>query len=103
MFDYENLSTASLSPLIVSGERRQGWYVMYDVDRCERCGVACQAPNAVNVQLATRTSPVLSQVETFLKAKGQYREELPDELGYSEGYGGAVCTPCHIECEEGGV
>lgn len=115
MFTINDLATATFSPLYRNGERVDGWYVMYDLDECERCGIECQGPNGVNVQLeqtgeiTLRVDRVNQQhivlevrAEQFLKAMKQYREELPDELGYSEGFGGAVCSHCY-QLEEGGV
>ena len=105
LFTINDLTDSTFSPLYRDGERVNKWYVMYDLDECERCEIECQAPNAVNVELPHTymhaDGTVVVEVGSFI-IDIKHRKELPDELGYSEGFGGAVCSHCY-QLEEGGV
>ena len=65
-----------------SGGIVPGWYIMYDLDECEKCNGECMAANAVNVMLGNNTEGLT------------IREALPCELGWSDAFGGAVCEHC---------
>lgn len=65
-----------------------GWFWMYTIDACDKCGEEAQGPNTVKAQIGRRLS-IRTQGLTI-------RSTMPgDELEWCDTFGGAVCGGCY--------
>ena len=82
---FQELQQHTFTPMKRSGAVVPGWFIMYELDECEKCNGECMAVNAVNVSLSD------ADVAFF-----EVRENLPVELGWCDTFGGAVCDHCYV-------
>ncbi len=65
-------------------------HVIFEMGLCENCECEVQEPNAVTM---------LEPESKVKRMKLEKVDQLPDELGYSEEFGGAVCCDCYNKIE----
>jgi len=85
---YIYLNEYTFTPKRRGGAIVPGWFLMYRLETCEKCGVEGEGANAVYIELGDDVRGL------------DIRDRRPRELGYCETFGGVVCEYCHAP--EGG-
>lgn len=86
MIPFKDLKRHTFTPLVQDGMTTRGWFVMYELDDCQKCGKECRDVNSVNIGLP----PGFDEKDLTI------RERMPEELSWCESFEGSVCEDCYV-------
>ncbi len=68
-------------------------FMLYALARCDKCGAAC----SLSTPSWPVSNPDIDRLEAFMLKLGAIRTVEPDQIGWNENFGGAVCYTCDRE------
>ena len=68
---------------------KPGWFTLFTLDECESCGDEAMGESTPHLRGPHLKGDALANGLTLT-------DHLPEELGWCEDFGGAVCGSCHV-------